>query len=325
MIFPKDINRRLAEKRKIAGDNAAQLTITIFILGNLIGFFVVDWLITSFFGAGFWLTIVIMLVLNLTVGVFAFRIFIFDESAKIREYQSSEGDSFAKFMKMRKDVVRELELPTAKINAYEFTNGSMAFTMQLKFGSNDNVKAQSTAMVFQELFRIAHMYNFETRVLIGSENFGRSKEYEAYAESVNRVPSKILRNALVLMTDAVMAEHERKGNASCVYFTVRSMVGYQRADLEDVIKSFLKTLNENLTAFREIRFLNNEEMLDLFVEFYGIGAIDLSTVQAIELSKNLDDSFSRMLSIHSLTDENGDIYKAENPMVDPFKLEESKI
>lgn len=325
MIFPKDINRRLAEKQKIAGENKVQLVITIFVLGNFFGFLFLDWVNTSFFGTGIWLTILVLIIINLTAGIFVFRFLIFDEMSKIREYQGAAGDSFAKFMKVRKDVEHELELPKGKVNVYEFTNGSMAFTIQLKFGSNDDVKAQSTNQVFQELFRIAHMYRFETRVIVGSENFSRSEEYNKYTASINRVPSNILRNALILMTEAIMAEHKRKGNASCIYFTVRSAVGYQRADLEDVLKGYFKVLGESLTAFREIRFLNNEELLGLFVEFYGVGAIDLSTVQAIELSKNIDDSFGRMLSIYSLTDSEGSVYKADGKTTDPFKLEEKTI
>ena len=34
MIFPKDINKRIADKSKIAGDNKIQLAFTLFFLGN---------------------------------------------------------------------------------------------------------------------------------------------------------------------------------------------------------------------------------------------------------------------------------------------------
>ena len=85
----------------------------------------------------------------------------------------------------------------------------------------------------------------------------------------------------------------------------------------------VKVLKENVTAFRDIRFLDSEEVLSFFTEFYGVGAIDLSTTQAIDLAKDIDESFSGMVSVYSYETTDGKTLINSNPI--DFDLEEKEI
>lgn len=326
MIFPRDLNKRIRDKQKVAGDNQVQLFITIFTLANVFGFFILDWVNGTFLNGSLWLTLAMMAVLNVVAGVFVFRFFIFDETAKMREFQGAEGDSFAKYMKVRKDVVHSVAVRSQSISVTEFNNGSMAFTIQLKFGSNDDFLAGQTKELLRSMYSIAHSYNLETRTVVSSEDFVRSAEYHQYVESINGIKEKILKNTLIALSEASIKRHQELCNTACVYFTVKSVQNYQRADLEDVLKNYIKLFGESVTALRSIKFLNNEELLDFFTEFYGVGAIDLSTTQAIELSKDLNESFNAVMKLYMLRDEEGHIYETNDGTVKKvFKLGEKAI
>lgn len=326
MIFPRDLNKRIKDKQRVAGDNQVQLFFTIFILANIFGFFILDWVNDAFLSGDLWLTLTLMAILDVLGGVFVFRFFIFDETAKIRELQGIEGDSFAKYMKVRKDVEHSIVTQKGAISVTEFNNGSMAFTIQMKFGSNDDFLAERTKELFRSLYAIAHSYNFETRTVVSSEDFGRSEEYHKYVDAINGVKEKVLKNSLISLSEASMERHKELCNTACVYFTVKSVRGYQRADLEDVLKNYIKLFQESVTALRSIKFLTNEELLNFFIEFYGVGAIDLSTTQAMEIAKDLDESFHAVVRLYMLRDEEDKVYETNDGYVAKFfKLGERKI
>lgn len=323
MVFPDDINKKINDKRRVAGDNAMQLYFTLFVLGNIVFFFIYSWVNVSFFRAGLWLPFLALVVTNVFAGVLVFRFLIFDENAKIREVRGFEGDSITKYVKIRKDLDHKIDLKDRKVHAMEFDNGSMAFVMEFKFGCNDDVIATQTNEVFKQLFSIAHSDLLETRFCVMPENFGRSDEYLAYVNSVNKIQKGKLRNALILISEAVMQRHKEISNVSCIYLMVRGLAGYQRSYLEDVLRNYVKVLKENVTAFRDIRFLDSEEVLSFFTEFYGVGAIDLSTTQAIDLAKDIDESFSGMVSVYSYETTDGKTLINSNPI--DFDLEEKEI
>ena len=111
-----------------------QLYFTLFVLGNIVFFFIYSWVNVSFFRAGLWLPFLALVVTNVFAGVLVFRFLIFDENAKIREVRGFEGDSITKYVKIRKDLDHKIDLKDRKVHAMEFDNGSMAFVVEFKFG-----------------------------------------------------------------------------------------------------------------------------------------------------------------------------------------------
>lgn len=323
MVFPNDINKKINDKRRVAGDNAIQLYFTLFVLGNIIFFFIYSWVNLSFFGAGLWLPLLALVITNVFAGTLVFRFLIFDENAKIREVRGFDGDSIAKYIKIRKDLDHKLTVQDRKVHAMEFDNGSMAFIMEFKFGCNDDVIADQTKDVFDQLFSIAHADLLETRVCVMPENFGRSAEYLDYVKAINKVHKNKLRNALILISEAVMQKHREISNVSSIYFMVRSTASYQRSYLEDVLRNYIKILEESITAFRDVKFLDGEEVLSFFTEFYGVGAIDLSTTQAIDLAKDIDESYSSLVSVYAYETTDGKSLINSSPV--DFGSEEKEI
>ena len=53
------------------------------------------------------------------------------------------------------------------------------------------------------------------------------------------------------------------------------------------------------------------QTIDLYREFYGVEAIDLAMMKAIELSEGIDSNFSEIVKVISLKSEDNKIFKTD--------------
>lgn len=312
MIFPIDINKRIANKRRIAGDNLIQLITTIAVVGNFFGIMVINWLVQSFLGGGLGLSLVILLAIDVFAAVFVFRFFIFDENAKAAEYMNADSDSFAKYMNVRKDFSHKIDLGGKKVSIIEFANGSASCTLEFRYGSNDNEKSRQTNEVFRQMFKTAALFGFEARACVMSEDFSKSNEFENYSRIINAIPEQKLKDAMTVASSAVLKYSEEHCNVDCIRFTVRSMTNYSRAEIETVLKKILSIIQENYTAFRSVKVLDIESMLEFYREFYGIAAIDLSMMKTIELSDSFNEAYNRVVSVYGIETTDGEFYSSKS-------------
>lgn len=327
MIFPIDINKKIRDKSKAtAGDNQKYLIVFGFFMLNLVGFFVIGWVLTLAFGYnGFWAVIIIMLALNLTVGIGVFRFVIFDENEKIREHKEYDDDSFARYMHVRKDLNHNVTVGKMSVPVVEFDNGSAAIVVEIKFGSNDDSRAKATEEVLGNMASLAGAFSMEFRGCVSSEDILKSAEYENYVSQINSVEDVVLRNCMVEMTNAITEASRETCNANCIRITVRTLSAFQRSDIEAIVKNYCSLLATKGTAIRSARFLGIEEIKSFFCEFYGIGAIDVSMMKAVALSKEADAAYGKMVSVFSLEDKDGRTYRAVGTENKIFKLGEKKI
>lgn len=327
MIFPIDINKKIRDRSKAAkGENQKYLIVLGFFLLNLIGFFVIGWFLTIAFGYNsFGAVVIIMIILNLTVGVNIFRFVIFDENEKLREHKEYDDDSFARYMHVRKDLNHTVGIGETKVPIIEFDNGSVAFVVEIKFGSNDNRRAKLTEEVFCRLAGLAGTFNMEFRCCVSAEDILRSSEYADYIGKINAVEDINLRNCMIEMTNAVMDASKKTCNANCLRVTVRTLSAFQRGDIEAIVKNYCSILMTKGTAIRSAKFLDIDELKSFFCEFYGISAIDVSMMKAINLSKGADMAYRKMISVFSLESEDGKVYKSTDSENRIFKLGEKKI
>lgn len=312
MIFPIDINRRIANKSRIAGDNLIQLVVSIAFVGNFIGIFLMNWVVDSFLGGGMVKAIVLLLLIDLVVGIFVFRFVIFDENAKISEYMNFENDSFSKYMNVRKDVNHSVTVNEQKVSVIEFANGSASCVLEFRFGSNDNEKSKRTAAVFQEIYKTIALYGFEARTVVMSEDFSNSNEFRDYMKTINQIQSKKLKDAMVAASGAVLKYSADRSSVNCIYLTVRSLNSYSRAELETIMNRIINLVIENHTAFRSVQFLGIEELLEFYRSFYGIAAIDLSMMKTIEMSQEVNDGYGKIVNIYGMETESGKFYGAKD-------------
>lgn len=310
MIFPQDVHKIIQDKGKIAGENKVQLFIVLFVLGNVVGFFLLSFIMSVLApNAPHGSTILIHIILESIIGVFVFRFFVFNENEKKREYQGQQSDSFTRYMYIRKDNIVKSE---NNVNVFEYLDGSALFCLEMRFGSNDDSKAKGTQEFYKNFMHLASVYGFETRAIVKTEKFRTSEDFKKHLDVINNVESVEMRKTLLMMDSAVMEESEKYSNVDSVFFMVRSVYNYQKSDLEMMLRSFIKLLGESYTAFRSVKFLEFSDVLELYRDFYGIEAIDLAMMKAISLSSDISEDFAGVVSIMSLKGESGKTYKTRN-------------
>lgn len=312
MIFPIDVHKRIADKRRLAGDNLYQLIATLFIVGNLILFFFSRWVSNMIFEGSFFGSTFFQIGVNVLIGIFVFRFLIFDENAKIKEYKASDNDSFAKFVRVRKNVSKVLKVHNHEISVIEFDDGSVSSTIEFKFGSNDSDKSRATQRIFQEIYKTAFLYGFEVRTAILPEDFTISEEFNNYTKNINKIASKKLKQAMTTASGAVINYSERNSNVNSIYLTVRSLNNSSRADLETLLSKIFSIVYGNYSAFRSVSFLNMKKLLEFYRMFYGIAAIDLQMMKVIDSSEAVNNSYNKIVKVYGLIDSDGKFYTSKD-------------
>lgn len=315
MIFPLDVNRVVVDSKKVAGQNKVQAIMIAFILGGIALFFGTDYVLATFLGAGLAVTIIIDAFILLVIAVIVFRFSIFDEETKKKEYEGGESDSFAKYMWLRKDIHTDTKLGSSEVSVYEYVNGSAVCVMELRFGSNDDNKASYTEKLYEQLVHIAVENGLEFRFAIGPEDFRNSTEFKQHVESINEIENKDDARTVMMIDNAIIDESCATCNVDVVYFMMRTLTNYQRADLEIALRQIFALISNNLSAFRSISFLNPDQLMEFFRWFYNIAAIDLSMMKTIEMSEGTLDEFENIVSLLRVTAVSGKVYETNNEVL----------
>lgn len=311
MIFPQDVHKVIQNKSRIAGDNKVQLIIVLFVLGNFFCFFGLMFLMSLIApNMPIGVVIAIQLVIIIAVGIIFFRFYIFDESAKKREYQGQQSDSFTRYMSIRKDNIRKTE---SGISVFEYIDGSATFAVEFRFGSNDDIKAEGTSQFYKEFMKLVATYGFESRAIISSEDFRTSDEYYHYTDLINQNEDKTMRRIMTVMADTVFDVSAAESSVDKVTLLVRSVYSYQKSDLELLLRSFIGLLGKGCTAFRTVRFLDLNTLIALYQDFYGIAAIDLAMMKTVSLASDISEDFAAYIKVLSLTGNSGKTYTSKKP------------
>lgn len=313
MVFPFDVNKTVTDSNKVAGDSKIQGIITLFVLGSLAALFAINYVLSTIMKLPFMVTVVVYLILFITVGILVFRFCIFNEDEKKKEFESAEGDSFARYLWLRSDngTNTKIDVGNEKINIFEFVDGSQMCILELRFGSNDDNKAATTQWLNERMIAIANENGLESRVIDVPENFKNSKEFREHREAINNIKDPKLAKNVMVIDEAIMETSAKECNVDVIYFMMRTMSNYQRMDLEVALKKIFRMMKQNVSAYRSVHFLNSQELMEFYREFYHIAAIDLSMMKTVELAQQLVDNYTDLVSVMYLKTSSGKVFETK--------------
>lgn len=316
MIFPIDVYDRVANRKKLVGQDKTNFILTLFIFLNVVCFFVLQYLLKTFFNAPMWFIILVQICIFLFVGTLIFRFVIFNEDAKIKEFDNYDNDSFTKFLHFKKDNVHSFDFKNKNVNVFEYSNGSAMATICFKYGSNNNIKANNTRQVLEAIFKRLCDYNMEFRTISKTENFKNSEEFNSFISNMNKIGDKNLAAYILEVTDNIVRTSYDECNTDSLYLVIKTSGSYQIDDLEQMLRSIIHILSENINSFRSVEFLNLEQLTEFYKEFYTVEAIDFSMMRAIDLANDIEENFSKVVYLYSLQSDTGKIYKTNNAKLD---------
>lgn len=324
MIFPLDVQKRAEDANRMVGENKKQLIITIFVISNFAAFFALRY-VFMIAGLNTNYGIPVQIVAMGVIGVYVFRFGIFKEDEKRREYKEKDSDSFARYLALRKDNVKEYDYKNEKLNIFEYVNGSVTATLEFRFGSNDNSKAKGTRDFYKDILHVISLYRFESRITIDSENFGDSEEFKRYIAEINKIEDPILRKSNMAIAEEALKLTDTYGNVDVVRISISSKGGYKLDDLQMLLKEIFNIITSSNTAFRSIHSLSLTELMEFYREFYGISAIDLTMMKTIDLANEIQDEFVNMIETVMLKGASGKVYSNMKEVNGLFTVKEKKL
>lgn len=314
MIYPNSVHRQAQTKGKVTSGELMKLGGVLFVIFIAIIFFFVNWLLRMYFDAGMLISILVTSVIALLVGSVLFRYIVFNEPAKVQEYENQSTDSFSKYVFVRKDIVNTVELNDRKIQCFEYMNGMSMCVLQFRYGSNDENKSKSTLQTFEQIFSILGEEQISFRTISMLEDFEDSAEFENAVKQRNAILDKRLGYHLLKVADNLFRETKQRSNAITLYLMLCTNPNYPISELEAVLKRIIRLLQVQPLAFRSVGFLDQAGLLNLFRDFYGLETIDLSTMRAIELSQELDEQFDKVVTLYKLKTASGKTFVNEDAM-----------
>ncbi|GHU54622.1 hypothetical protein AGMMS49975_15280 [Clostridia bacterium] len=250
--------------------------------------------------------ILAQVVLYLFVCLQLFRFMVYRE----QDRDMDETDLFAPYYKIRPNVVR-VKSPVAEYDLFEVENNSYFAAMCLKFGMNNEQRAEQTEQFLTKAQDMAAERGLRYRFVVMNENFVESEEASRMLRKANAVGEPLLRATQLAVYNEVLNFAERRGSALCIYMMVYASSAYNKDDLVDVITqvvSHFRKVQES-TAIRELEFLGGGKLLEMFKRFYAMAAIDLSLSKIQYNAVNSD--ILKSILVYRIVSADGRVFKNE--------------
>lgn len=301
MIFPWNVDQGNKGGNKSSTGEKIQFGVGIFVVVNIIIAVFMSSFLTGI-GIPVWVGILIQLFIVSIIAIFFLRFFVLKEDERMQEYNS--GESFVKYYKFRKDSVEEYTSYGRKVLAYEYDNGTCTFIMEMKYGSNDKKKEKNTRDVLEQILKVIYSNRLEVRTIVMPEDFLAGQEAKRMMEVVNKAKGTKIGKYNLKLVDGVL-EHTKDSNLESLYIMVKTTAIYQKYELDTVLNSILSLILSSSTCFREVNFLDKDGLVHLMKRFYGVEAIDLSMVKAVESSENTVALYQEMVSLYQINSVEG--------------------
>lgn len=290
MIFPLNIHESLNASSGLNQNERNGIIISFWFVGCLL----LAWFCAIFFKniiPNFYIqvTILIILIINLTFGVLLLR-FILDDRSIMNEYQNIGNNSFANYFKIYRDS--ELEIDN-KYGIIEYDDGTYAAILRLRLGYNTDEKASNTWTLNRDAFRIISKAGFIYKIISESESFRESDSCDLMLDKLSHIDDPILFKVQKDIIQEILDIAEKEANVPIMYILIYAHTQILKDDLPQLINRLERHYLSLDSCFRDIKFLNNDEIIEFLRSYYKLEVLDMSLlrVQAVVNDTSIGNSF----------------------------------
>lgn len=327
MIFPCNVDDEIKKASTMSGGSRVQLVSIITGVGCLILYFFMRYVVIDLLQLG---AVVHKVVYGITVVVillYVFRFGIFKEGERKQQARDTLGDTLAKYISINKDSASVIEVAGLQIPILEFNNGNAFVLIEMKFGENNDKRANTTGIMLREVIRLMNANYLEYRFYVSRERFAESAECQRFMQQFNQVADKRLAYYLLQIAEKAMQITEEKSNASSIVLQIRAAGSLQTLSLKESLPALVGLLNSNGTAFRDIRFLDIVGAFEFVKSQTKVSAIDFAMMKNLEAMEEGVDDASQYGAVTLLTlgATTGQIFDVENQLQNNFKTKARKL
>lgn len=275
MVYPSDIYAKTTSNNKASPADKAKVVMFALLVIN-IGFFVVTSEFFSYFGVPKILLIGLQTFLYLYVCLQIFRFAVYRE----QDREGDECDIFMPYYKFRSGC-EHVSIHKTKFDLFELDNNSFTTVIEFKFGMNNTKRSELTEEFMNQIHDLVHENRLSCRFVVMNESFIESKESHKMLRKANAIEDLQLRATQLNMYNEVLNFAESYGTVPCIYLMLYTPSSFFKDSLEDVMVQ-INTKYQKISseiAFRQIKYLDHTDILNMFKKFYGMDAIDLALSQ----------------------------------------------
>lgn len=303
MIFPLNIQTTVKANASLSSNEKIVLGITFWLfLCGIIGWFILSFLIKIIPQYGFFITVLIIILLNATVGVYLLK-FLLDEKSVIKEYEASDGASFSSFFHIYRDTQLTLN---NKYGVIEYSDGTYGVVMRFRLGYNTNTFAGNTWMYMRDAVRIINNLGYSFKMITTSEKFKESDTCSFMLNHLQKIKNIELLQVQKEIIKGLLDNAEKYSNVPVINLIIYAKTQIQKDDLLALINRLERHFIVEQTCFRDIKFLSNDEILEFLRSYYELEILDMSLLRAQKISADIANNDT--LSVLKLYADSGKIF-----------------
>ena len=317
MIYPIDVHAKAKRGQKLNNTDKVKLGLGVLLIIN-IAFTVLFSELFVALGIPLIVVIIMQAVLFVFIFIMVFRFVIFRE----QDRDLDESDIFMQYYKLRPGS-RKVTLPIGEVDLFELKNNSFMAAVQFKYGSSDVFKKRGTEEFLTSVVNALGEKKLSHRFLVLTESFMETPEFEYHLKKINSIKEPILRATLLNVYSSTFDFTEKNSSAETIVLLIYATGVFGRDDLEDSlvqIDAFYQKMIKR-HSFRKKEVLDSPKLLEIFRQFYAMGAVDLS-LSKIQLNAKDDDMLKAIIPYRVIA-EDGSTYT--NPIFDKIGTSPRRI
>ena len=182
--------------------------------------------------------------------------------------------------------------------------------MRFRLGYNTNTFAENTWMYTRDAVRLIISAGYTFKMITMTEDFKSSDTCKFMMDRLKNIKNPELLRVQKEIIKGLIENAEKQSNVPELYVLIYAHTQIQKDDLLSLINRLERHFVVEQTCFRDIKFLNNDEIIEFLRRYYELEVLDMSLLRAQKLSSDMakTDSFS-VLKLYS---ESGKVYTTED-------------
>lgn len=311
MFFPYRVGESLNKKVDIDGKGIFTVAFFAELVAGVFVYSYINTFLSQFISFHSIISFLIVLVLIVVVSITVIRIFIIDESSKLKEESNSKDDKLERFYQ-----IRETELPTIidDIEVFENLDGNLVACVEILYGPNDKYKAEKSLSILTYIMGRLGSFCLDFKTYTIREEFDKSIECKRFLSTINRSKNKGTSPHTSAIADKVLRITREKGKLESTFIVMR-FTPLNSQGLKGLKNDLIETTLSSNSSIRSINFVDRARYREFIREYFCVDALDLGGFRNQGLTKKLMKKYRK------------EIYYVENANVDikVFNTEVSKL
>lgn len=245
-------------------------------------------------GISWKISLIFSILLSSFISFNIMRIFIFREHKKEFKKSVAKGSDYISFML---ETAEDMEDSGEKYTLIDYIDGNSAIIFQLKYGMNSSKMTKRNITFMENLHKQVYQDNLMIKTNTTYENL---KDTEGYIKLLNnlQIQSKGMKKIFEMYAKIIKNKIENESRVLTEYITITTQYSGQRSLLENYPK-YIKRESDIGTSYREIKFLNSDDIKNYTKDFLGVNIIDFTLAGGLDSNK-----LEKSIRVHSYITKN---------------------